>query len=152
MLKKTITTGLVTGLILAGLSQGASGYSISYNQVIWQGEDAGVFDPTQLSASIDMQMVDSNTFTILLTNTTLFSENIDDFDFPATIALTGIGFNLSSNPYYDIIGGSVYGADSIYYSDGWGYDNNPLEGGPFLLGEVTTKDVDTVVSNQEAAV
>ena len=132
-------------LILVPMSQA---YTIHVDQIIWQ-EDVNL-DSSSLSATVDFSAIDLNSFEITLTNT---SSPDNPFDFPAAVLLTGIGFNLPTG--YSIDGGSVdpFNAtnfDGLTASQFWGYDNYPLNSGPFL--NVTTLSVNTAVSTLEAAV
>ncbi len=122
--------------------------TINITEVLWQ-EDP-LLDPLSLSATVDFAdgIAGDDRFTIQLSNTT--GPTLTS-DFPATVMLTGLGFNLNG---YGIEGGLVYStnlmgsnADPSHY---WGYDNN-ISNGYFKQGEVTTKLVDSVVSTMTAA-
>lgn len=123
--------------------------SINVDQIIWQPDIT--LDPSSLSATVELTADDSDmdSFTITLTNTSTLST---PDDFPATVLLTGIGFNLPSELY--ITGGNISGDlrnSTIDPGLRWGYDNNPLDAGPFQQGEATTKSISTVVSTMESA-
>jgi hypothetical protein len=129
-------------LIIIPMSHAAS-LSMDVDQVIWQ--PATTFDGTDLSATVDFTSIDVDTFEIDLENT---SGDLpwggDDF---ANILLTGIGFNLPSS--VAIGGGSIEDVGGTDYSDKWGYDNAPLDSGPFK--DVTTLSVNSVISTMESA-
>jgi PEP-CTERM motif len=144
----TILMVVITFLIITQISHAGN---IQFDEIIWQ-QDVS-FDPLKLNASIDFSELTpgDNVFRVILTNLTL--DGIVG-DFPATVMLTGIGFDLINN---DIVGGSVsptnlfpQGASSDP-SPYWGYDNDPSKG-YFKQGEVTTKSVNAVVSTMTAAV
>lgn len=127
-------------------------YTMNVDEIIWQPDAA--FDGSLLSASVDFSGIDDDSFLITLSNT---SPDLAPNDFPAVVLLTGLGFNLPS--YLGIDSGSVGGdlylagtttlnADISHY---WGYDNNPLDSGPYQQGEATTLLVNTVMSTMEAS-
>jgi len=132
-------------------------YTISYDEVLWQDGDVGL-DPNTLSAVVEFEAMESepgvfepDKFLIRLTNTSTPST---PSDYPASVLLTGIAFNLGSG--IDIISGFVEPTNLVggtTPSDHWGYDNNPTSGYFQNPPEgVTTKYVDTAVSTMTAAV
>ncbi len=127
------------------------GMGITVDEIIWQANDPG-FDGSQLSAGIDITGSGA-TMTILLENTTIFAEDKDDFDYPSTVALTGLGLNMGN---YSIIRGGAVGniqGGTLDVSNVWGYDSYPLDSGPFQNPDITSSSVDTVVgSTLKAAV
>jgi len=132
---------------------------IDWDEIIWQADPN--FDSSELNALIDFSPIDANSFLIKLTNTSTnpYGSTLDEqtYDFPATVLLTGIGFKLSDNyESYYITGGSIDGTganipDGENLSLHWGYDNDPLDGGPFQQGEATTLSVNTVISTMESS-
>jgi len=143
---------LFLGILL--LAPGVLADQIDYDQVLWQVDP--VLNPMSLSAEIYFEYVNPTSFDIKLVNTSSLSATSD---FPATVMLTGIGFNLG--PYNDILTGSVdtinfndpkgVETDPVVLNDNWGYDNDPSSG-YFSPGGVTTLSVDTVISTMNAAV
>ena len=104
----------------------ATGFSIEVDQ-IWYQPDPD-FDTGDLSAAANLYGVDHDTFRMRIVNTTPYTEDSEDFDFPSTVALTGVYFNLDG---YTIAGGEVFGplaTSAPTYTDVsayWGYDNSP---------------------------
>lgn len=113
----------IMSVLLLLASANVYGYSVNVDQVVWQAWDTD-FDSSLLAATLEFQGIDGNTFSITLTNVTSYPGSVDNFDFPSTVAATGIFFNLFD---YDICGGSVVGpnadgGDEIV-SAYWGYNN-----------------------------
>ena len=140
---------------------------ISYDQIIWQEDD--LLDPASLSAEIFFEDGDNagdNEFRIRLKNTSMYDGTISDF--PATVMLTGLGFELNNNSIYQAPNedsGSVSGkffvkgkevTDGSDPSQYWGFDNDEIDRGYFSNKEegegVTTLSVNTVISTMTAAV
>lgn len=125
--------------------------SINVDQIIWE-PDANL-DPLSLSATVEFIYLYEYSFNITLTNTSTASYSpLEGPGFPSTVLLTGIGFNLPFN--YSISGGDISGDLKNSTTDPglrWGYDNFPLDSGPFQQGEATTKLVNTVVSTMESS-
>jgi len=126
-------------------------YGIQVDQIIWQADPN--FNSSNLSAEIIFS-VNSNTnaFLIELKNTsTNPGTALDEYDFPATVMLTGLGFNLPDE--FEIDSGYVKHDTFIPFPatdiPTWGYDNDPLNAGPFK--DVTTLSVNTVVSTLQAS-
>jgi hypothetical protein len=123
----------------------AYAYEIDVDQIIWQ-PDSG-FDGSSLSPSVEFNSIlnDSDSFTITLTNN---SGNLGPNDF-ASALFTGLGFTLQTGYWID--SGSISGttSDGDDLSGKWGYDNDPLDAGPFK--NVTTLYVNTSVSTMESA-
>lgn len=123
---------------------------VNYDQIIWQEDDS--LNPASLSAEIDFELLGDKEFRIILRNTSMYDDTISDY--PATVMLTGMGFELNNN---SIASGAVSGT---FYNGGsitdptpyWGYDNAGIDKGYFKEGEVTTLSVNTVVSTMTAAV
>lgn len=111
-------------IVLSLVSVNAYGYSVQVDQIVWQSEDTN-FDANLLAATLDFQGINQNTFSITLTNVTApYPGDVSSFDYPSTVAATGIFFNLFGN---DIHGGSVVGPDNTGsnwdVSQYWGYNN-----------------------------
>jgi hypothetical protein len=132
----------------------ADALPIDVDEIIWQ-EDVNL-NSSSLSATVNFTTIDSNSFLITLTNTSSLDDPID-FDFPASVLLTGIGFTLPEG--YSIGSGGVAGTNATNFdgstaSQYWGYDqedeNAPIDSGPFA--NVTTLSVNTAVSTLQAAV
>ena len=135
-------------------------YEINVDQIIWQPDPN--LNPNSLSATVEFTGVDDDTFLIILTNTSTYVDP-DKFDYPATVLLTGIGFNLWGDsedeygyiiPNNSITGGLISGPleNASDASGHWGYDNYDLHSGPYQHGEATTLFVNTVISTMEASV
>jgi hypothetical protein len=123
--------------------------SINVDQIIWQ-PDAN-FDSSLLGAEVIFsgEGTGGSQFNIYLSNETAYLDpDFYGYDYPSTVLLTGIGFNIEDNP---IIGGLIADSTSTDYSENWGYDNNPLDSGPFQTGEATTLSVNTVISTMESS-
>ncbi len=152
MKRNIMTAILLVALTFLVITPTSHAGNIQIDEIIWQ-QDV-TFDPSKLNASVEFSdgtTVGDNVFQMILTNLTL--DGIVG-DFPATVMLTGIGFNLISNK---IDGGNV--SPTNLFPQGtisdpspyWGYDNEPSKG-YFKQGEVTTKSVNAVVSTMTAAV
>jgi hypothetical protein len=123
---------------------------VTVDQIIWQ-PDPG-FAGSDLAAAADFEFAVSGggtgTLTIALTNT---SPDLSPINFPASVLLTGIGFNLPTG--VAVTGGSVssvnYYGSTYDPSMVWGWEQ-PVAGGPF--DNVTTLDVNTAVSTLQSAV
>ena len=150
MIKKKLIFFSVTAVFLLISVPMSYAVSIDVDQIIWQ-PDTG-FDGSELSATVDFyyiydtdtSKIDADTFMIVLENTS-GDLSYDDF---ASVLLTGLGFNLPADPDVNIEGGSV-SAGGTDYSNKWGYDNAPLDSGPFM--DVTTLSVNAVISTMESA-
>jgi len=121
--------------------------SITVDQIIWQPDSD--FDRTDLSATVFFSDIDkdADSFLISLTNT---SGDLRPDDF-SSVLLTGIGFTLPSWYSGYIVGGEISGtsSDDADLSGTWGYDNYPLDSGPFL--NMTTASLTTVISTMESS-
>jgi hypothetical protein len=140
----------VFGLFLLSSIAGAT--LIGVDQIIYQQD--GQTDSSKLAGTVDMTFNSTNNvLTIMLKNT---STGVASSTAAANL-LTGLGFQLPSGIY--ILGGqssvSMSGSTAVNFDQSsasnvggeWGYDNNPLASGPFLVpGGVTTLPVTTVVS------
>jgi hypothetical protein len=136
--------------VLLILPVAVSATQIDVNQIIWQ-PDPGL-DASSLKVELELFEIsgDSDSFGLRLTNT---SDLSTPTDFPASVLLTGIAFELPVG--YSIVGGEVFGTNAVNFdgstaSQFWGYDNDPLDSGPFL--NVTSLSVNTAISTLEAAV
>jgi len=125
---------------------------ITVDQIIWQPDSD--FDGTGLSATVVFSDIDTgdgnidpDSFLIILSNTSGIL-GPDDF---SSVLLTGIGFTLPSWYSGYIVGGEISGtaSDDADLSGTWGYDNYPLDSGPFL--NVTTASLTTVISTMESS-
>jgi hypothetical protein len=134
---------------------------VGVDQIIWQADPD--FDPTNLSARVDFYAysTDGDTFYIKLSNTSSLDSPID-YEYPATILLTGIGFNLPGTvvdgnviPQYAIDNGSISGTliGGGDPSSHWGFDNYELDSGYYQTAPdgITTLSVNTAVSTMQAA-
>lgn len=150
-------------MLVLGMAGIAVAIPVTYDEIIYQSQ--GGTDPNLLSALVDMSFSGS-TLSIIFTNTSNPLASTE----ASSLFLTGIGFNLptgmsissgsvavtsGSNGWYkDFISNNPYtlagGAD---ISGEWGYDNSPLDSGPFQTtpSGITTQTVNSVVSAMEAS-
>lgn len=141
-------------LVLA-FSVDSQAASVSYDEVIFEDSGQPGFDSSVLAGSVDMTF-SSGVLTVVLTNTSTGVTNGD----ASTNLLTGIGFNLPSG--VSIGSGSVAvtsgssgvnwsgtGGDDV--SGEWGYDNDPLDSGPFQNPAITASSVNTATTAMVAS-
>jgi hypothetical protein len=153
-MKKLLGCFLCVMLIVFGVSSTAVAYDITDFAIVYQPDPN--FDPSSLSATVEFAAITSETdsFGLIITNTTANDQPID-YDYPANVILTGIGFNLDgysiSSASIEFIGGSINpsGASASSFDPFWGYGtsngfNTPLQG--------TGISVDTTVSTLSAYV
>lgn len=120
---------------------------VNVDQIIAQG--ATGLDVNQLSGTVDMS-VSGNQLTILLRNTTGAGAVGAGFSSPATLLLTGVGFQLSG---VTITGGTVSinaGSSAVNFgavdlSTEWGYANQAVDG----YNGIPSIPVNAVVSSME---
>jgi hypothetical protein len=129
------------------------------DQTIWQA-DPGLL-PDTLKAQVkfigDSSVLDS--FQIELTNQSSLTVPVSGYDFPATVLLTGVAFNLPVDPInIDIVSGFI--DTGTYIQNGgdanpsphWGFQNDPNKGYYQEPPDgVTTLSVNTVLSTMQAA-
>ncbi len=129
---------------------------VNPDQVIVQTEEDGIpVDTSVLWGTADFNLA-GNTLTIVLRNTSTGATSSNPTLYGSTNLLTGIGFNLGTG--VDILTGNVEiysGSTAIGFDSStdlrtqWGYDNDPLDSGPFL--NLATISTDTVVSSMESS-
>ena len=151
---KTVLTLICLVCLMAFVMPATSNANgLTVDEIIY--ETSGDTDPGLLSGKVEMAYSDGTTPTLMITLTNTSS------GIASTTAshnlLTGLGFVLPDSLY--IFGGSVIitsGSMAINFSSGdvdvegeWGYDNNPLDSGPFQTSPsgITHLTVNTVVSS-----
>jgi hypothetical protein len=153
-MKKLLGCFICLLLLVFGVSASSVAYTINDFAIVYQPDPN--FDPSSLSATVEFVEITSETdsFGLIITNTTVNDQPID-YDYPATVILTGIGFNLDgysiASGSIEDIGGSINpsGALPSAFDPFWGYGtsngfNTPLQG--------TGISVDTTVSTLSAYV
>jgi hypothetical protein len=160
--KSLLIVILILGVCLSR-AEIAKGASLNVDYTIYQPDASFIgLSPFPLQATVEF--LAPNSFTgfdgtydlyIRLTN---ISGNLDPGDFPATILLTGVGFDLPSG--VTVAGGEMsltnwnptFGDPQFVEPDTiWGYDDGGVEGGPFAAFPSFFL-VNTAISTLEASV
>ena len=138
------------GLLLCATTN-ARATAITVDEIIYEGSDTNA---SVLQGTVDMTLA-GNLLTITLTNTSTAYAAASSDD-PSFNLLSGLGFMLPE--FLSISTGTVSMNGSTAFnfaapadgdvSEYWGYDNNPLDSGPFQLAPdgVASSEVNTVVS------
>lgn len=142
---------LIFGLIAIVMPLSAQAVSITVDEIIYEGADT---DTSVLAGSIDMQLVNGN-LVVTLTNTSTAVASAD----AASNLLTGLGFNLPTGVFIGsgnaavAAGSNTLGFSGSDVSGEWGYDNSPLDSGPFqrVPEGIAYSDVNTTITTMEAS-
>jgi hypothetical protein len=151
------TTAIGAAALALAFTAGVQAAPVSYDEIIFEDSGQPGFDFSVLAGSVDMTFDSgSNTLTIVLTNTSSGVTNGD----ASTNLLTGIGFNLPTGVAIGSGSASVAAGSGVNWdtsvsgtdvSGEWGFDNDPLNSGPFQDPGITASSVNTATTAMEAS-
>ena len=154
-IRKVLKLAILVCLAAILLPTSSNATPLTVDEIIYE-TGVNATDPNVLGGTVDMTF-NGSTLEITLTNTSTGVASLE----ASYNLLTGLGFNLPGALYIDIGFVSMAGSTAINFtapgdndvSGEWGYDNYPLNAGPFQnppAGE-TYSTVNTVVSCMESS-